>query len=101
MMAAMVVGIIPVIYSIKYVLVPKQVVEKPLTAFDKLNQMWDHLLYEEEQEVITKRSIFFIGSGGSTTTGKHKTNKLIKFINTLQYNFHDRALLSIMLWLIK
>lgn len=92
MMAAMVVGIIPVIYSIKYVLVPKQVVEKPLTAFDKLNQMWDHLLYEEEQEVITKRSIFFIGSGGSTTTGKHKTNKLIKFINTLQYNFYDRAL---------
>ena len=96
MMAAIVLGIIPVIYSVKYILVPKQVVDKPpMTTFDKLNQIWDHLLYEEEQEIITKKSIFFLGGysggGASSTIGKHKTNKLIKFINTLKYNLDDKV----------
>lgn len=101
MMAAIVLGIIPVIYSVKYILVPKQVVDKPpMTTFDKLNQIWNHLLYEEEQDIITKKSIFFLGgysgggSGGggvSSTIGKHKTNKLIKFINTLKYNLDDKV----------
>ncbi|KAL6450929.1 hypothetical protein SBY92_001178 [Candida maltosa Xu316] len=79
LLIALVIGIAPAVYFTTdyYWFTPQPV--KSVNSFDKINQYWTNLLYED----VSSKSIF--------GNKKQKVNKLVKYSNVMQAKFSDNV----------